>query len=106
MNGDVCLEQAIATINHLAIDQPRFSRELMFLDGPGSVDVKDFVAVSHQPVGNQHTVAVKIHALGTHLSRARVLGQLDQFGDAALEVLGEHVIGIVAEAVVAQCGVG
>src|SRR5580693_8687629 len=70
MNGDVCSEQAIAAIDNLAIDQPRFGHELMLLDRPGSVDVEDFMSVSHQPVGNQHAVATEINTLRTHVGRA------------------------------------
>src|SRR5271166_3194250 len=47
-------------------------------------------------------MAAKINSLSAHVSRARRLGQLDQFGNAAVEVLHEHVIRIIAKAIIAQ----
>ena len=64
------------------------------------------MSVGYQPVGNQHAMTVKINSLGAHVCRARLSGKIDQFVDAALKFLGEHVIRIVAEAVIAQCDVG
>src|ERR1700690_1536750 len=99
-------EQPVAAIDDLAIDQPRFGHKLMLLDWPGSINMENLVSVSHQPVGNQHAMAVKIISLGAHVSGARLLGQFDQFGNAATEFLCEHVIRVIAKAVVAQRQVG
>src|SRR5579863_2976720 len=51
-------------------------------------------------------MAVKINSLGAHVSRARLFSQFDQLGDAALKLLCQHVICIVAKTVIAQCEVG
>src|ERR1700674_3343132 len=78
----------------------------MPFDRSGSIDMKDFVPVGYKPIGNQHAMAAKIHAFGAHVSSARLRGQFDQFGDAAMEILREHVVGIIAEAVIAKRDVG
>src|SRR5208282_374793 len=78
----------------------------MPFDWPGSVDMENVVSVGHEPVGNQHAMTAKINALGAHVSGARLLSQFNQFGNATLEVWREHVIRIVAEAVIAQGDVG
>ena len=46
----ICSEQPVAAIDNLTIDQARFSHKLMRFDRTSSVDVENFVPVSHEPV--------------------------------------------------------
>ena len=47
-------------------------------------------------------MTAKIHALGAHISRSGLLSEIDQVCDGALELRREHVICVVAKALVAQ----
>src|ERR1700730_9346306 len=59
-----------------------------------------------QPVGDHHAMALKVDALGAHVSSPRVLGNLDQLSGCAFELRCEHVIGVISEAVVMQRYIG
>ena len=66
------------------------------------VDVKNFVAMRHQPIRDDHAMTAEIHALGAHIRGARDAGDLEQFGGSLLELGRQRVVGIVAEAGIAQ----
>jgi len=53
------------------------------------------VAMSHEPIGNQHAMATKINSLRAHIGVRECSGKFDQLGDALLEFFSEHVIRIV-----------
>jgi len=62
-----------------------------------------FMSVRDQPVGDQHAMAAKVYALGTHVGSARTLGQRNQLGHCLLELRRKHVIRIVPKAGIAEC---
>ena len=69
---------------------------------PGTIDVQDSVRVRSQEIGNHHAMAIEEEPLGAHVRGPRLIGELEQVGDRALELRREHVVGIIAEALVAQ----
>src|SRR5215468_1079161 len=60
------------------------------------------MSMRDEPVGNQHAMALEPHTLRTHISRARMLGLAQQSLDRLLELICQHVIGIVPETRVPQ----
>lgn len=72
----------------------------------GIIDVQYFVSVRQQPIRNQHAVTPEINPLSAHVTRARLFPQPDQFMHGLFEVRSQHVIGIVAEALIPQSDVG
>src|SRR5882724_3615351 len=61
------LQQSVATIDHTPINHPRFSHQLMRFCDACSINVLHFLPVRHQPVRNQHAMAMKIDSLSTHI---------------------------------------
>ena len=47
-------------------------------------------------------MAAEIDALSAHVRRTRLLSQLDQVGDRALELRREHVVCVITKALVAE----
>lgn len=68
----------------------------------GLVEMQDLVSVCHQPIRNQHAMATKVQAFGTHKGGPRSLDRREQYAHAFLELGGKHVIGVVAKAEAAQ----
>jgi hypothetical protein len=75
---------------------------VMCLGGAGAIDVQHFVPLRNQPIGHEHTVALKIQTLGTHVDRGGSVGKRDEFVYGMLELRRKHVVGIVAKALVAK----
>src|ERR1700687_2368029 len=63
-------EKIVAAVDDLPVDHPCFGEELVRARGAFSVDMKNFVAMSHQPVRDDHAMAAKINALGAHIHGA------------------------------------
>src|SRR3984893_9150934 len=59
-----------------------------------------------QPVGDHHAMALKVDALGAHVSSPRVLGNVAQLRGCALDLLSQHGSGAISEAVVRQRYIG
>jgi hypothetical protein len=74
----------------------------MRLRWSSAVDMPYFVSTRYQPVGNQHAMTLEIQSLGAHICGARPIRERNQFLCRALKVGGEHIVGIVAKALVAQ----
>jgi hypothetical protein len=98
----VRLEEEIATINDIAVDHVRFGHEFVRLWRFEIVDMQHFMAVGVEPVGNQHAVTLEVDAFGAHVGSWGLFGQFDKFIDASPKFGREHVVGIIAEAVVTQ----
>ena len=69
---------------------------------PGTIDVQDSVRVRSQEIGNHHAMAIEEEPLGAHVRGPRLIGELEQVGDRALELRREHVVGIIAKTIVAD----
>lgn len=67
------------------------------LQRTGVVDVKNFVPVRGQPIGNQHAMTTRVVAFGAHARCERVLRERDEFRHRLPELPCEHVVGVVAK---------
>src|SRR5580658_735065 len=102
---DTCshaLKEPVSTVNQFAVYHASFCGQAMRFDGAGPVNVQHFMPARHQPVGDQHTVAAEVYALGTHISGAGALCQRNHFGDRVFEFRGQHVVRVIAEACIAK----
>lgn len=95
-------QETIAAVDQLAVYNASFGHKLMTLWWFGFVDMQDLMAMGYQPIRNQHAMTVEIKPLGAHVGSAIVLGQFDKLGRTALELRSEHMVGVVAKALVAQ----
>jgi len=68
----------------------------------GAIDMEYRMAVSDQPIGNKHAMAVKINSLSAHIRGGVSLSGLQQLPHTVLKFWSEHVVGIIAEACIAQ----
>src|ERR1700677_605946 len=100
------LEEIIAAIDYPSIDQACFSQHLVRARGAFRVNVKNFVPVPHKPVRDNHAMAAEVDALGTHIRGARGVRSLQQFGYGLFELRRQRVVGIVAEARIAERNMG
>src|SRR5580704_3600092 len=100
------LQQAVSPVNQFPAYDASFRGQAMWFDGAGPVNVHHLMSVRDQPIRDQHAVAAEVYPLGAHVGGARALGQSNQFGHRALELRGQHIVGIIAEARVAKPDVG
>ena len=70
------------------------------------VDVKNFMAMSDEPIGDQHAMAMKVDAFRAHVSGGRFIGEFEEFVDAAAELKSKHVVGVIAKTVIPQRDIG
>src|SRR5271166_6694229 len=99
------LQQPVAAINHFALHHASLRSQAMRFYRACAVNMQHLMTVRHQPVGNQHAMAAKVYALSAHIRGARTLGQRYQFRHRTLKFPGQHVVSVVAEAVIAQSNV-
>ena len=76
------LKKTVSPINYLPIDHPRLGEKFVRTRWTLRVDVQNFMAERHEPIGNDHAMAAKIHALGAHISDARGARKVGQFSDS------------------------
>jgi hypothetical protein len=96
------LQQPVSAVDQTALNHARFSREFVRPDRACTVDVQHFMAMRHKPIRHQHTVTVEINAFRAHVGRERLVSQPYQFARCARKFSRQHVVGIIAEAVVAK----
>ena len=61
------LEEAVAAVLELVIDQSGFGSELVRARPAFGVDVQHFVSVGYEPVGDEHSVTLEVDAFGAHV---------------------------------------
>ena len=66
------------------------------------VDVPDIDSICNVVVADQHAVALEPHALGAHDGSRGLFREVEHIRRALLKLWGEHVVGIIAEGIVAQ----
>ena len=94
--------EPVAAIDQLSVSHPCLCRHFVRPHWPGIINVKNLMPMGDQVIRYQHSVAMKVHPLRAHISRPRLLGQLQQFSRRALKLWAQHVIGVIAEARVAK----
>jgi len=99
-------EEAVAAVNNLPVDQTSLWHQLVRSDRTDAVNMEDFMSMSHQPIGDQHAVAMEIDAFGAHVSGAGARCEFEQFLDSLLKFGSQNVIRVIAKAGIAQREIG
>src|SRR4030095_16510890 len=74
-----CLwKQRTFTVDEFVVNKMSFRSQAVRPGRRRAVDVQHGVAVGNQPVGQEHAMAVKPHALGAHVGSARRFAKAEQ----------------------------
>src|SRR3954466_7407145 len=92
-------------VGYFSLPYPRPCGQRVGMQFPRRHDVADDDPLHQQEVADQSPMTPPEQALGTHQCRPLAPGRLQQLLDSVPELLGAHVVGIVAEALIAKAEV-